>query len=263
MEFFSTLFLLGAFNGLLLAYILLVNSSKKLSNNRFLGVLLIIISGYIFKQFLINQFSIKVFPHFIGSFVPLMFLIGPLFYFYIKYEVQKNVTWTKMNYIHAIPSILSLLILLPFYLKPGNEKYLIYFNGHHYFPFKGVFYWCFGLLMVMYSLKSLKLTKSNTKEEDGRSNRFLNNSKMTRHFTWLLSTISLCYLIALTLLSFTTYHHTKIFNSIILAFSFLIHFVGFWSIKESKIIKPTAISSNKTILNDTKIKDIKKVLLCF
>ncbi len=260
MTLYSTLFLLGAFNGLMLATILFLNSSKKLDKNTCLGALLIIISGFLFNQYLIEQFSIKALPHLIGSLIPLLFLIGPLFYFFIKYEVHKNNKWNTANYLHFLPAIGSLLLILPFYLKSGVEKYAIYIEGHHYFPYKGLYYWCFGVLLLFYSYKSTLLVYDKLGHVDKRTHK--NNShKWIKHYVWLFSSISVCYFITLIILSFTWYHHSNVFLSTFLVFSTLIHFVGFWSIKESKFTSVNSNSNNKPILNNEKINHIKNEII--
>ncbi|WP_298759374.1 helix-turn-helix domain-containing protein [uncultured Psychroserpens sp.] len=260
MTLFSTFFIIGTFNGLVLATILFLNSSRKLDKNIWLGTLLLIISTFLFNQYLIEDFGVKTLPHLIGGLIPLLFLIGPLFYFFMTYEIEKKPTWKHTNYLHFLPAIGSLMLLLPFYLKSGTEKYSIYIEGHHYFPNKGLYYWCFGLLLLFYSYKSLGLIyqhsiRTNKKIGKNKSHKWI------KHFVWLFSSISICFFITLTILSFTWYHHSKVFLSTFLVFSFLIHFVGFWSIKESKFTSVGSSSNSKPILSNKRILAIKNEII--
>ncbi|WP_299116558.1 helix-turn-helix domain-containing protein [uncultured Winogradskyella sp.] len=151
-------------------------------------------------------------------------------------------------------------MILPFYLKSGREKYILYLNGHHYFPYKGFIYTCLGFSLVFYGLRTLFYIKRNSKSIDGRRTKLV-HLKWVKHYTLLFLTISLCYIICLSIISFSYFHHFEVFLSIILIFSLLIHFVGFRAIIESNIIseKPT-IKSNK-LLSDEKTSYIKKEII--
>ena len=260
MTLFPTFFFIGAFNGLVLATILLINSSKKPDKNIWLGALLLIISAFLFNQYLVEQFGVKALPHLIGGLTPLLFLIGPLFYFFTTYDIEKQPTWNPTNYLHFLPALGSLILILPFYLKSGVEKYAIYIEGHHYFPNKGLYYWCFGLSLLFYSYKSLKLVYLESNSIDKRIAK-KNSHTWVKHYAWLFSCISICYLITLSILSFTWYHHSNVFLSTFLVFSFLIHFVGFWSIKESKFTNVSPNSNSKPLLSDQRILNIKNEII--
>jgi AraC-like DNA-binding protein len=61
----------------------------------------------------------RQFPHLIRVADPLVFLFGPLLYFYIQLQTTEKLT---KYYYHLIPFVLYVLVTIPFYLLSGDEK---------------------------------------------------------------------------------------------------------------------------------------------
>lgn len=65
---------------------------------------------------------IESYPHLIRTVSPFMFLPAPLLYLGLKQVANDDFRFKKIDFLHFIPSILHLLDLIPFYLKPIEEK---------------------------------------------------------------------------------------------------------------------------------------------
>ncbi len=85
----------------------------------------------LFVQIIINYLQFigyhDQYPHFKGSTSSFIFLYGPLLYFYVDNYMSQTPGFKKKYYWHLLPFLLYNLILLPFYLKSGENK-LLYFQ---------------------------------------------------------------------------------------------------------------------------------------
>lgn len=74
-------------------------------------------------------FSESIFkvPHLIRLNTPLVFLVGPAFFLYVKGTRIKGLAFQMLDFLHLIPSLLCILYFGGFYFEEAQEK-LIYFN---------------------------------------------------------------------------------------------------------------------------------------
>jgi AraC-like DNA-binding protein len=64
-------------------------------------------------------------PFMMRSVNPLMFLTMPFFYFFVRNTINGQDKLRPLDFIHFIPAIIHIIELLPFYLLPYDQKYLI------------------------------------------------------------------------------------------------------------------------------------------
>lgn len=57
-----------------------------------------------------------------GHFMPILYLSGPLAYFYVRSLISDNATLKKSDLLHFIPFFIVFLGLIPYYLKGFDEK---------------------------------------------------------------------------------------------------------------------------------------------
>lgn len=72
-------------------------------------------------------------PFLMGTQIPLVTLLGPLFYFYFLRILNPAFTLTTKHFAHFIPTVLAPLILAPYLFLSGKEKQTIqldYLSGH-------------------------------------------------------------------------------------------------------------------------------------
>lgn len=267
MKYFSILFLISGFQGSFLALVLIVKNLRKLNANLFLALLLIIVSLYQFKELIIIEGYFASFPHLMAALVPLLYLIGPLYYFYIKFSIARTVNLKKIDILHLVPSLICFLTILPFYLKSGAEKLAMYHapqpGDFQMSSSKGLYYGLILIFMFFYCLKSLSLITKENGFFDGRTTR---SNKMTmiwlKYYTWSFMFFIALFLTAQLIFIFVESFRYYIMLSTILASSIMIHFVGYWATKESKIASlGEGDKERKSGISKAKGEELKSIIL--
>lgn len=118
----SLTFLVACFNALL-AIVMLV-SNWKLNKNILFFVLYMLIISYtsVMYDMIINGGSVHLLMVLIGNSGPLFFLIGPLFYFFIRGLADEEKSFTDFDLLHFVPFFLNMIILLPYMFSPIEFK---------------------------------------------------------------------------------------------------------------------------------------------
>jgi len=121
LQILSWILWLGAVQGFFLSVLLLSYPKGNKIVNRVLAFHLVLFSLSISIPELIIHFPNRFAP-LIGSTFPLMFLFGPSIYFYTVLLTRQRVRFAPKDAWHLTPSLLSFLLLLPFYLQSTGEK---------------------------------------------------------------------------------------------------------------------------------------------
>ncbi len=261
MDIFSILFLMSTIHGIFLAVIIIAHSKRQINENIFLLLLLLIVSGYQFREFLILQGYFTTFPHLMAVFVPVLYLLGPIYFFYVKFAINQEVKFHNKDFLHIIPAFICFLIILPFYIKSGDEK-LALFNAPQSENFKlasnrALFYGFMLLSGFLYCLKSLTLINSVHKHFDGRKLKSIKSKmKWLKHYTWSFLFFLFCFLIAQLIFIFTDFYQYYVMLGTVLASSILIHFISYWALKESRITSEEKRKLSST-LSKSKANELK------
>jgi len=117
--------IIGVFLGLFLGFFLLFNKSTKNKANSYLGLLVLLSVTYFGAGFIYRFDLMEKFPHFIGLFKLVNFLIGPLTYFYVSACIQKGFKMRPVLWLHFLPFMIDLLVELPFFFQIRN---LLFFS---------------------------------------------------------------------------------------------------------------------------------------
>ena len=108
---------------LLLSLILLINNWKSNKNATYLALFLISSSIYGITHYFVmygkSPFWLAIFYN---HFTPLMLLLGPFLFFYIRGTLNDTAALKKSDYFHFIPAIIQLIGILPYTFKPFSEK---------------------------------------------------------------------------------------------------------------------------------------------
>jgi AraC-like DNA-binding protein len=115
----NNLFIVAAFQAFFFAFLILTKKNKSLPEY-LLAAYFLANSLVVFNFYYLHEY-VTDFPHFIGWGRSLLFLPGPLLYWYTRLVVGKRLsaTWIVL---HFAPFILYNLIYLPFHLLPAYEK---------------------------------------------------------------------------------------------------------------------------------------------
>jgi len=108
---------------ILISCILVLNNWKSDKNVIFLASLFIILAIYALGQYAV-VFSKSVFwtVVFYNNFMPLVLLLGPLLFFYIRGVLtpKKGIVWSDA--LHFLPFLINLIAIIPYYFTPYSYK---------------------------------------------------------------------------------------------------------------------------------------------
>lgn len=113
--------LLGAAQALLLALTMVSIKRGHKTANRLLAAFAFTIAILIGGSVLITTHYIDLFPHLSRVNHPFDFLVGPLFYLYIRTLITRRNLW-KRDLLHFVPFILCVLYLIPYYFQSSEYK---------------------------------------------------------------------------------------------------------------------------------------------
>ena len=164
-----------------------------------------------------------------GTGMPLQFLIGPSFYFYVAYTLGEKKVFRKIDYVHFSPLIISALAALPYYLKPGIEK--VQFIGSPVVDVPIERAWYLGLqliLTIMYLFFVYRLLAKHKKSDAGW--QWLKNINTA---FWVLTVI---YLVTTPLFFTINQYLVEVRTAFQISLSLFIHLVGFLILRQSHIL---------------------------
>ena len=121
-DFISILIFTGFIQGIFIGTIHLIKGGTNRKANKYLGWLLIISSITILHFLFFRAGIYKAYPHAHKIFYPLLFLIGPFFYLYVKQLIKPKENISLKSFLHFIPSLVVLILLVPYYIQSANNK---------------------------------------------------------------------------------------------------------------------------------------------
>ncbi|WP_420601730.1 helix-turn-helix domain-containing protein [Flagellimonas sp.] len=120
----SVLLIFGLLQGLFLSVVLLMGFTGKKSSY-FLVSLIMIVCLNLLNYLVINSNLYTIIPHAAHLSLPLLFLIGPLFLYYIKSTVEDQLSLKLSNLLHALPFLVAIVFMLPFFVQSGDIKIVL------------------------------------------------------------------------------------------------------------------------------------------
>lgn len=106
-----------------LSIVLLYFSARSYKSSIYLGVYFFIVGFYGFNQYVILGSSTVFFTSIIvTNFTFLLYLMGPMFYFYIRSVLTNNSKLQKIDFLHFIPSLTYLFCSIPYITTPYDYK---------------------------------------------------------------------------------------------------------------------------------------------
>lgn len=150
---YEIVYLFAAFHGVFLSTLILIKRSIR--ENIFLYLLILLFSFYLFENVVYSSGYIKQVPHLYFTTLPLIFLIGPLFYLHVRKALTRTSLKLK-DLLHLTPFLFEVIILIPFYglsaeikvkvyemsqeSTGSNSEINIYFIGYLIYIFSTLFY---------------------------------------------------------------------------------------------------------------------------
>jgi AraC-like DNA-binding protein len=122
MDLVATVTLLGIVQGFFMGGLLLLSKGPNRRANRFLGALFISYSLSILHFFLDRSGLYAQAPHLMRIGLPVLFLFGPLFYFYVKVLTDRTLVLRFRDLLHTLPFLIFVAAMTPFYLSSSDAK---------------------------------------------------------------------------------------------------------------------------------------------
>ncbi len=119
-DIWSALLAFGVFLGVFMIFILF--SYGRSRSIHYLTCLLLVLVLILSEYLLASSNLYRLFPHLLYSTIPLFFLIGPLYYGYVRSVVGPGNVLRWRELFHFVPFIICIIILLPFYQLEADQK---------------------------------------------------------------------------------------------------------------------------------------------
>ena len=210
---------------------LIFAKKNKSKSDIFLFLWMILNAIHLTFFYLLYSGSIFDYPNLLGLQFPLPLLHGVILYYYVS-SVTNQLPKSKISaFTHLIPTLLTLLYLIPFILLPSEQKIEIFKNeGKEYEIFQKVLLIAVFLSGIVYVIwSSLILRKHKKRIRNQFSNIEEINLKWLQFLTYGLGVVwSLVIL-------------TQNDNLIFIAVSIFVMLVGFFGIQQKNIFSATEI----------------------
>ena len=235
-------------------FVLLINKKAKSFPDRILATWMLIITIHLISYYLNFLGYWDKYPHLVGTTVPFPFLYGPLLYLYILYSLKNENRLRKVDYIHFIPSIGSLLYMGKFYFFYSEEDKRLVDSGqlNDFEIFTKILLLGFIISAISYAVLSYRLLNNYKKLIDTNfSNDEDINLNWLKGFIWSFVVIFFTAIVITILRDFLGYNF--IFNPDYIIYSMIstaILLLGYYGIRhqhifvDNIIIKTNKISEN-------------------
>ncbi len=230
---FVITFLLGGIILIGCFVILIVLKSTSLYRSRFfLAIALLGLLQHLFTYLLFTTQLIKQWPNLLGIGYPLLFLVGPCFYFFVRSYGDISHTFKKIDWLHTLPFAVMLVLFLPRYFHSIEQKQEIISYYYEILPNGPVAFsdWLQAslhlILLLIYSIVAFVFIQKRDKK----------NSILLKRFSVLLIVLSFAEIVVQTGFLFTG--ASAITTEIILAglMSITILLLGYWIVDIKQVL---------------------------
>jgi len=167
---FLTAFLSISISQGILQGLLLIKKGYKLHRESFMAGIIVLLVSLLGTHFLLPATGlIHLLPHLLGIIFPSLFLLGPLLFLLV--QINLNPKGDYPIYLHCIPSLISVIVLIPYYLLPSTEKIQIAmnYNSGQNSILGTLLFWMSLLHLLFYLLISLKSLRSQGNKKSIKS----------------------------------------------------------------------------------------------
>ena len=218
--------------------------SENRDANKWLAFLLIAISLHLFEYGAdISGITLK-YPFLLASTYPLLFCLGPFYYIYCRYLLDKNYKVGIKGMFHFIPSVLVLLMMLPFYLMNKSQKLNfiqnLESNGNLIIPTEQLIFMAIHVAQtVIYVYAAYKFIAKKEQEIKEFSSDVLVVKKINwlNSFSLYFATYLILYFLLVLTLTFIHSYQVQIDYVMLLITSLSLYAIGYSAIQSPEIFK--------------------------
>jgi AraC-like DNA-binding protein len=259
---------MGAFQAFYLT-ISLWFSKENRKNNFLIGSLILVVGINLTEYaFALTGVSMK-YPVIIGASYPFLFLMGPLYYLYVNYSLSKQFRFKPLYFIHFLPSLLTIIIFLPFYTLNSEAKidYIMSLANENYIslPAEQLIFMVVHVIQtaayVLLSQRYISHSEATFKESSSNTN-ILNRVEFFKKFNFYYGLWLVMYFVMLIFLVFVEEYWIQIDYVSLLITSILIYVIGYAALRKPEAFRdfPENTKYVWSDLEQPKINLIKETL---
>lgn len=125
-DFIGVFKLSAVVTGLFLTAVVLGKESKRPSIQRLFAALILCLCGIIMASVFFFSGIYRLTPHLLGILPKLFFAFGPLLYLYTRGLTDAGYSFHPVQLLHFLPLVLFFIWDIPFFLKSGQEKLVLF-----------------------------------------------------------------------------------------------------------------------------------------
>jgi AraC-like DNA-binding protein len=239
--FNSVAFIVAISVGFFLSLMLFFSRKGNMKANRYLSLLIFFFSLLQIWDVLIQTRLLLKFPHMLMVLNPLLFILGPFVYFYVKALTSVEWKFRVRTVVHLIPIAAVYVFSLPVYFLSGQDKIRLITGAflRHKFIIHPIFY----ILGEIHILVYLFFSVMNLMEH---SKRIKNNFSFTERLSlaWLRNLLIIFIILWLTF-AIRVFYHSKLIWEISASLALLtMYVVGYFGYNQPVIFQE---SMNETL----------------
>jgi AraC-like DNA-binding protein len=229
----KTFLLAGFIQGVLLALFFLFNKTNKNAQaQKWLGMLLLLVSITIGFALLFINNDYRTYPYLIRVGEVLPFLFPPAIYFYTISLIYGEIKISYKHLILLLPFLIGVLVLGPFYISETSYKLKIYNemqNGNYPFSYRVLFGLksLYGLTMLLVSFKSVIDVKKKM--------RYLFSND--KEFQWLIYSLGILLLLWVVGTSRALMGYTPAMGGIATVVVVFIYTLSYFTLKQKQVFR--------------------------
>jgi AraC-like DNA-binding protein len=248
-DILTDFYFFGFLLGLVLCAALMAGGSGRQFANRWLALLVAVISIFVLRKVPFTSGLILQYPHFMGLY-PLAFALGPLLYLYTRALARGETRFNRASGIHFVPLVLVFLSLIPIYALSTEDKHKVataYFTGEFADEIRMLGYWGYCIVLMSwlhFSCYCLGVILLLRRHEVYILNQFSYIEKVS--LQWLRLLARFCLLVALAgvaahslafQLDYPLASPITVYTEMLLVL--LIYVVGYMGLRQPAIFQPS------------------------
>ena len=113
LNWYSVVLLIGVVQGVFFALALWTKRDGNRQAHRFLAAFSLLFAVILTDELVEGMGLLDRYPHLLGLLWPAVFLIGPIFWWYVQSMIEGGIDFGRKNLLHLLPSLFSIVLLLP------------------------------------------------------------------------------------------------------------------------------------------------------
>ena len=169
LKFWAIPFAFASLQGLFLMGILFFHKSKSQLSNILLGMLTFFVSCILGYMALYISDQLMNYPHLIWTTSSFWYVLGPLFYVYLKTRFKVELRW--YDSLHFIPFLYKFFLFFPFLLRSAKEKIKIYswLTEQYELSYDAFLHYLISTIYIFFSYLFLKKIEKRYKSSSSSS----------------------------------------------------------------------------------------------